>query len=120
MAITTTEGLRAAYPALCERLEKEARGETTVSFVAVIKDGQVRVSTWTEETRDLDDVLVGKRINEYTYYPTGEIDIITQKRYDSQNELIGSGVEIKHFLDGRQPQVQNLEAGGKGIIPKGK
>jgi hypothetical protein len=120
MAITTTEGLKAAYPVLCGRLEKEARGETTISTVIIIMDGQMWMSTWTEETRDLDEILVGKRIDEYTYYSTGEIDIIIQKKYDSQNELIGSGKEIKHYLDGRQPTVQNLEAGGKGIILKGK
>lgn len=108
MAITTTEGLKAAYPALCERLEKEARGETTVSVATVVKDGQARMGTWTEETRDLDDLLVGKRINEYTYYPTGEINTITMKKYDSDNELTSKKV-LKHYRDGRQPNLTAVE-----------
>lgn len=104
MATTTTEGLKAAYPVLCERLEKEARGETTVPTVTVVKDGQGRMSTWTEETRDLDDVLVGKRIDEYTYYLTDEIDTITMKKHDSNDKLTSKKV-LKHYKDGTQPNL---------------
>ena len=108
MAITTTEGLKAAYPGLCKRLEKEARGETTVSTVIVVKDGKERMSTWTEETRDLDGILVGKRIDEYAYYPTGEVNTITMKKYDSNNELTSKKV-LKHYRDGRQPNLTAVE-----------
>ena len=108
MAIATTEGLRAAYPVLCERLEKETRGETAVSIVTVVKDGKERMSTWTEETRDLDDLLVGKRIDEYVYYPTGEINTITMKKYDSNNELTSKKV-LKHYKDGTQPDLTVVE-----------
>ena len=108
MAITTTGELKIAYPALCERLEKEARGETTVSVVAVVKDSKERMGTWTEETRDLDDILVGKRIDEYAYYPTGEVNTITMKKYDSNNELTSKKV-LKHYRDGRQPNLTAVE-----------
>lgn len=104
MAITTTEELRITYPALCERLEKEARGETTVSTVTVVKDGKERMSTWTEETRDLDGILVGKRTDEYTYYLTGEINTITMKRYDGNDKLTSKKV-LKHYKDGIQPNL---------------
>ena len=104
MAITTIKGLKAAYPVLCERLEKEARGEMTVSVVTVVKDGQGRMGAWTEETKDLDDALIGKRINEYAYYLTDEINTITMKKYDNNNELTSKKV-LKHYRDGRQPNL---------------
>lgn len=104
MAITTTGELKAAYPALCKRLEKEACGETTVSVVAIIKDGQGRMGTWTEETRDLDDILVGKRIDEYAYYLTGEINEIIQEEYEG--EILISKQKIKHYKDGTQPDTE--------------
>ncbi|MCK4525959.1 hypothetical protein KAW18_01205 [candidate division WOR-3 bacterium] len=104
MAITTTEGLKTAYPTLCERLEKEVRGETTVSTVTIVKDGQGRISTWTEETRDLDKVVIGKRVDKYTYYSIGEINTITMKKYDSDDVLTSKKV-LKHYKDGTQPNL---------------
>ena len=108
MAITTTEGLRAAYPGLCKRLEKEARGETAVSIVTVVKNGQGRMSTWTEEIRDLDGLLVGKRTDEYTYYLTGEVNTITMEKYGSDNKLTSKKV-LKHCKDGTQPNLMVVD-----------
>ena len=106
--ITTTEGLRAAYPVLVAKIEAEARGESgnqTTTTIEKDKDG--KTVKWTEESRDLDNNLVGKRIEEYSYYSTGETDTIIQKKHDSQNKLIpGSEKKIKHYLDGRQPEVE--------------
>ena len=77
------------------------------STVTVIKDAQERMSVWTSERRDIDGVLVGKSKDTYSYYLTGEVDIILQKKYDSQDKLIpGSEKKIKHYLDGRQPEIQ--------------
>jgi len=109
--ITTTEDLRAAYPALVAEIEAEARGELTNSTITVVADKDGRTTKWTEETRDLKDVLLGKRVDEYTYYPTGETDIIIHKEYDSSDKLIpGSEKKIKHYLGGRQPEIQKSVA----------
>lgn len=113
MAITTTKELKIAYPVLCERLGKEARGETTVSIVAVIKNGQGRMSVWAEETRDLDDNLISKRIDKYTYYPTGEIDEIIQEEY--KGKILISKKKLKHYRNGAQPDVFPIDV----EIPKG-
>ena len=114
MAITTTEELKAAYPILCERLEKEARGETTVSTVTVVKDSKERMSIWTEETRDLDNNLVSKRKNKYVYYLTDEIDTITMEKYNDKNILISKKI-LKHFRNGAQPNLSVVDV----EIPKG-
>lgn len=92
------------------QIEAEARGESgNLATIAVEKDKDGKTTKWIEETRDSEGLLVGKRTDEYTYYPTGETDVITQKKYDSQNELIpGSEKKIKHYLDGRQPEIQKL------------
>ena len=103
MAITTTEGLKVTYPVLCERLEKEARGETTVSTVTVVKNGQGRMSTWTEETRDLDGVVIGKRVGTYSYYSTGETNEIIQEKYEGTKLTLVSKQKIKHYRNGIQP-----------------
>ena len=112
--ITTTEALRVAYPVLVAKIEAEARGESGNQVTTTIeKDKDGKMIKWTEESRDLDNNLVGKRTDEYTYYPTGETDVITQKKYDSQNKLIpGSEKKIKHYLDGRQPEVQESKVEG--------
>ena len=68
------------------------------------KDGLGRMKTWTEEQRDLDGVLVGRRIDAYAYYVTGEVDTIVQSVYDGAEVLV-SRKTVKHFLDGRQPEV---------------
>lgn len=61
-----------------------------------------RTKIWTENTIDSHDSLIFKRLDEYSYYPTGEIDTILLNRY-SINDLI-SVKSIKHFRDDRQPQ----------------
>lgn len=66
------------------------------------KDGLI--SSWVEESRDLDGVLMGRRTDEYTYYESGEIDIIIQSIYDGEGTLLAKK-EVKHFTDGRQPTV---------------
>jgi Mg2+/Co2+ transporter CorB len=71
----------------------------------VEKDKKGRVKKWTEETKDLDGILISKRVDEYSYYKTGEVDIITQQVYDSKGELV-SEKKVKHFVDGRRPEVK--------------
>lgn len=67
-------------------------------------DGLGRIKTWTEEQRDLDGALLGRRVDAYAYYPTGEIDTIVCSVYDGAEVLV-SRKTVKHFLDGRQPEV---------------
>lgn len=68
-----------------------------------------RTKRWTENIIDSHASLIFKRSDEYSYYPTGEIDTILLNRY-SINELI-SVKSIKHFTDDRQPQstINSLE-----------
>lgn len=71
----------------------------------IVKDIHERIATWTEERRDIDGILVSKRVDEYTYYETEEVDIVTQEIYDESNKLIDKK-KIKHYLDGNQPDVE--------------
>lgn len=40
---------------------------------------------------------------DWSYYPGGEVDIITQSKLDALDAVINVK-KIKHFLDGRQPK----------------
>lgn len=105
--ITTVEGLWAAYPVLVAQIEKEAREGTENDISIRIennKDG--RIWKWTEETRDSKGVVVAKREDEYTYYPTGEIHRIVQSCFDVDNLI--SKTEVLHFTDGRQPEIKKI------------
>ena len=56
-------------------------------------------------TRDTEtNAQVNKREVNWTYYATGEVNIITIKQYDSNNVLLHTKA-IKHYKDGRQPTV---------------
>ena len=82
--------------------------EETVSSISIVKDKDGRLKTWTEETRDIDNILLSKRIDEYIYFsPSGDIDTITQKVYDGEGSLL-SEKEVKHFEDGKQPVISLL------------
>jgi len=63
------------------------------------KNGQR--SKWTEETRNAEGVLISRRVDEYYYYPSGEIHKIKQSRYDNAEELI-SRKTVEHFLNKKQ------------------
>ena len=66
-------------------------------------DGQIE----SETTIDVDtetNLQVNKRVVTWTYYATGEVDVITIKQYDSNDALIRTKA-IKHYTDGRQPTV---------------
>ena len=58
-----------------------------------------------QETESTDEKGVkNKRVIIWTYYKTGEVDLIVIKRY-SNGKLISTR-EIKHYLDGKQPTVK--------------
>lgn len=80
-------------------------GESEGSIItSVKKDKDGRVIEWVEEQFDLDNNLLRKRVDQYVFYETGEINTITQNVYDEENSLISSK-EIKHYTDGKQPTV---------------
>ena len=86
-------------------------GSVTIS---VVKDVKGRMSVWTETRRDINDNLIGKRKDTYTHYLTGEVNIITMERYDSNDKLASKKV-LKHYRDGTQPNLMVVEV-PKGII----
>lgn len=88
----------------------KAGRDVGTSAILTEKDKENRLSQWTEERRDLDNALLGRRVNEYIYYQTGEIDTITQSVYDSNNKLT-SKKTIKHYIDERQPTVSVQDIG---------
>ena len=67
------------------------------------EDGQI--TSETTVTKDTETNLqVSKREVSWTYYATGEVNVITTKQYDGANNLIHTKA-IKHYKDGRQPTV---------------
>jgi hypothetical protein len=68
-----------------------------------IADGQIESETIV--TRDTEaNLQVSRRETLWSYYPTGEVDVITIKQYDSNDALIRTKA-IKHYTDGKQPTV---------------
>ena len=66
-------------------------------------DGQI--TSETTVTKDTETNLqVNKREATWTYYATGEVNVITIKQYDANNVLLHTKA-IKHYKDGRQPTV---------------
>ena len=66
-------------------------------------DGQITSETIV--TKDTGTNLqVSKREVTWTYYATGEVNVITIKQYDGANNLLHTKA-IKHYKDGRQPTV---------------
>lgn len=66
-------------------------------------DGQIASETIV--TKDTETNLqVSKRAVTWTYYATGEVNVITIKQYDANNALLHTKA-IKHYIDGRQPTV---------------
>jgi len=64
-------------------------------------DGQIESSN--EIERD-DDTLaqVSRRYTTWTYYQTGEVNVIKIEKYD-ENDVLKKTQRIKHYRDGRQP-----------------
>jgi len=50
----------------------------------------------------------GKRVDSYIYYKDGEIDKITQEKFDSKSVVVNKK-EIKHFIDSKPPEVTNID-----------
>lgn len=96
---------------ICPYCKKEIEPiEETTSEITVGKDAKGRIKTWTEVRKDTDGNRISKRVDSYTYYPTGEIDTIIQKVYGSIDSLISKENKIKHCLDGRQPSITIIQS----------
>lgn len=66
-------------------------------------DGQIEYESTTLVDTETNK-QVSRRETTWTYYATGEVDIITIKHYDSNDALIRTKA-IKHYTDGKQPTV---------------
>lgn len=66
-------------------------------------DGQIESETTVEVDTET-NAQVNKRVTTWTYYATGEVNVITIKQYDGSNNLPHTKA-IKHYKDGRQPTV---------------
>jgi len=93
---------------ICPNCHKEIEpvGETT-SAISIVKDKDGRMQTWIEETRDIDGVLISKRVDEYGYIEGGVIDTIRQQTYDGEGSLL-SGKILKHNISGKGVEIENL------------
>ena len=67
------------------------------------KDEKKRVKKWLEERRDIDRNLLSKRVDSYSYYKTGEVDVITLQAYDSKGKV--SEKRVKHFKDSKRSEI---------------
>ncbi len=99
--ITTVSELRAAYPMLVSQIEKQMLGEDIVSSVQIKKDVKGNIVEWSEEIKDDKGVLISRRVDQYSFYESGEVNVIIQQIFD-HNGLV-SDKQIKHFLDGKKP-----------------
>ena len=71
----------------------------------IIYGGNGQITSQTEIERDGETGLQTKKIvTTWTYYASGEVDIITIKNYDASNVLLNT-TTIKHYKDNRQPTV---------------
>ena len=75
-----------------------------VISIQVEKNLDGSTKKWTEEVRDSHGVLLGKRVDNYTYYKDGEINEVDQKIYNSKDALTDNKT-VKHYTDGKQPTV---------------
>lgn len=66
-------------------------------------DGQIESETTITVDTEA-NAQVNKRVTTWTYYATGEVNVITIKQYDGSNNLLHTKA-IKHYKDGRQPTV---------------
>jgi len=66
-------------------------------------DGQITSETIVTIDTET-NAQVNKRVVNWTYYATGEVDVITIKTYDGSNNLLRTKT-VKHYTDGRQPTV---------------
>lgn len=72
-------------PDFVEAILNGEHNGTITTFVE--KDKAGKVTKWTEEKRDIDGILVSKRVDDYTYCLNGDVDEISLKWYDKTGKL---------------------------------
>lgn len=93
---------------LLRRLRKMIPKPETEEVVSVEK-GEHGRTRQVYKLRDKDTGELLKRKVELTsYYDTGEINVIRQRWFDGEGNLLRERI-IKHFRDGRQPVVKEVE-----------
>jgi len=105
LSTATLKDLVTERPDLVQDI-KDGKDEGS-STITVVNDAQSRMKTWTSERKDIDNALIGKRIDKYSYYETGEINEIIQEKYNEKDVLVKK-TELKHYRDGKQPDVQEI------------
>jgi hypothetical protein len=103
----TLKELVAQRPDLVQAIKNGEDEGTTSSYVE--KDEKKRVKKWIGETRDINGNLLSKRVDEYSYYETGEVDTIILQVYDDKGKLT-SEKSVRHFKDGKKPEVTKSKA----------
>ena len=71
----------------------EHENKTTTS---VEQNEKKQITKWTEEKRDLDGILVSKRVDDYVYKTNSEIDTITMRKYNGENNLVDEKI-VEHL-----------------------
>jgi len=77
--------------------------------ITVVRRADKQKTSWTET---LDRTVDGKketrrRFDTYTYYESGEINVIVMRWYE--NEKLAKIIRVKYFKDGRQPKVMSTK-----------
>jgi len=75
---------------------QELPPEEPVILVEKNPDGTTK--KWTEITSN------GRRVDEYTYYKTGEVNEIVQMVFDEEGTVV-CNKKVSHYLDGTNPTV---------------
>ena len=65
-------------------------------------DGQIESQIEVERDDDT-QIQVSRRVTTWTYYNTGEVNVIKIEIYD-ENDVLKKTKRIKHYRDGRQPE----------------
>ena len=98
-------------------IDKMLEGVTeTTSVLTKREDGENVLLE--ETTKDAYGKVVGSRVVAWTYYKTGEVNEIGVVQMDA----LGKAVEtynVKHYLDGRQPEMLLLEDKGEAELVLG-
>jgi len=93
---------------LLKRLKRIAPKRETVE-TSVVEKGKWGRTRQVYELRDKDTgKLISKRVEITSYYDTGEINLFIQRWFNAKGELLRER-KIKHFRDGRQPKIMNVE-----------
>jgi len=91
---------------ICPHCHKEIEPvEEFTSSISVVKDKDGNVLTWIEETRDVDGILIKKRVDDYGYLDGHVIDTIRKQVYGGDGMTLLSEKTIQHFEDGSPPMV---------------